>query len=378
MKFDYLIVGAGYSGAVIAERVASQLGKKCLVVDKRQQIAGNAYDYYDEHGILVHKYGPHLFHTKMKKVWDYLSRFTDWHYYTHHVLAVIEGRKVPIPFNFNTIEQLFPAGQARKYEDALIDRYGMGTKIPILKLRQSDNPDLEYLAEYIYKNVFLNYNLKQWGLKPEELDPSVSGRVPVYLSRDDRYFQDNWQAVPSRGYTEMFRNILDHPNIKVMLNTDYKEIIEDVKIDKLVFTGPIDEYFDYSHGQLPYRSLRFEFDNKPMRDTESLFQERAQVNYPNSNDYTRITEFRHITGQKALSTTIAYEYSEAYEIGKNDPYYPIPKDENHEMFAKYKAESEKLNSVYFTGRLANYKYFNMDETVGVALQLFEKHISKDR
>lgn len=376
MKFDFLIVGAGYSGAVLAERIAVELNKTCLVVDKRQHIAGNAYDYYDNNGILVHKYGPHLFHTKMKKVWDYLSRFTEWHYYTHRVLGVIEGVEVPIPFNFNSIAKLFPAEQAKKFEIALIERYGLGTKIPILKLRESGDENLNYLAEYIYKNVFLNYNLKQWGMKPEDLDPSVSGRVPVFLSRDNRYFQDNWQAVPKYGYTAMFSNILNHKNIKILLNTDYKEIIEDVQFDRMIYTGPIDEFFDYSEGNLPYRSLRFDFENIKMKDTESLFQNSAQVNYPNQNDYTRITEFRHITGQKSLTTSIAYEFSEPYVIGKNDPYYPIPSNDNQLLFQKYKKMTQSLQNVYFTGRLANYKYFNMDETVGVALQLFEKQISK--
>ncbi len=377
MKFDFLIVGAGYSGAVIAERLASQFDKKTLVVDKRNHIAGNAYDYYDDHGILVHKYGPHLFHTKMKKVWDYLSQFTDWHYYTHHVKAVIEGKAVPLPFNFNTIYELFSPTQAKRFEELLVDRYGIGTKIPILKLRESDNKELEYLAEYVYKHIFLNYNLKQWGLKPEELDHSVSGRVPVYLSRDNRYFQDNWQAVPKHGYTKMFERILNHKNIKLMLNTDYKEIIDSVKFDKIVFTGPIDEYFDYSEGELPYRSLKFKMENHSYSRNDKTYQEVAQMNYPNNHDYTRITEFKHITGQQAPSSTIAYEYSQPYIIGENEPYYPIPKQDNNDRYLKYVELSKKEKHVYFTGRLAQYRYYNMDETVGVALKVFEKDISKD-
>jgi UDP-galactopyranose mutase len=377
LKFDFLIVGAGYSGAVIAERLASQFDKKTLVVDKRNHIAGNAYDYYDDHGILVHKYGPHLFHTKMKKVWDYLSQFTDWHYYTHHVKAVIEGKAVPLPFNFNTIYELFSPTQAKRFEELLVDRYGIGTKIPILKLRESDNKELEYLAEYVYKHIFLNYNLKQWGLKPEELDHSVSGRVPVYLSRDNRYFQDNWQAVPKHGYTKMFERILNHKNIKLMLNTDYKEIIDSVKFDKIVFTGPIDEYFDYSEGELPYRSLKFKMENHSYSRNDKTYQEVAQMNYPNNHDYTRITEFKHITGQQAPSSTIAYEYSQPYIIGENEPYYPIPKQDNNDRYLKYVELSKKEKHVYFTGRLAQYRYYNMDETVGVALKVFEKDISKD-
>jgi UDP-galactopyranose mutase len=290
---------------------------------------------------------------------------------------VIEGKAVPLPFNFNTIYELFSPTQAKRFEELLVDRYGIGTKIPILKLRESDNKELEYLAEYVYKHIFLNYNLKQWGLKPEELDHSVSGRVPVYLSRDNRYFQDNWQAVPKHGYTKMFERILNHKNIKLMLNTDYKEIIDSVKFDKIVFTGPIDEYFDYSEGELPYRSLKFKMENHSYSRNDKTYQEVAQMNYPNNHDYTRITEFKHITGQQAPSSTIAYEYSQPYIIGENEPYYPIPKQDNNDRYLKYVELSKKEKHVYFTGRLAQYRYYNMDETVGVALKVFEKDISKD-
>lgn len=374
MKFDYLIVGAGYSGCVIAERLASQLDKKVLIVESRDHIGGNAYDYYDEYGVLVHKYGPHLFHTTTKKVWDYLSNFTGWHYYNHHVKAVIEGKKVPIPFNLNSIYQLFSPKYAEKLENLLLDKFGYGIKIPILKLKKTDDPELKFLADYIYKNVFLGYTVKQWGLKPEELDFSVSSRVPVYISRDNRYFQDAYQAVPKHGYTEMFKKIIANKNIHLLLKTDYKEIIEDIKFDKMVYTGPIDYFFDNLHGPLPYRSLRFDFKNFP--DTE-YYQELTQINYPNNYDFTRITEFKHISGQKIDSTTVAVEYPQEHIPGKTTPYYPIPKDENHEQFDKYKAEAEKLKgSVYFTGRLADYKYYNMDQTVLVALRLFEKELVK--
>lgn len=373
MKFDYLIVGAGYSACVLAERITSQLDKTVLIVEKRDHIAGNAYDYYDDNGILVHKYGPHLFHTKMRKVWDYLSQFTEWHPYMHKVLAVIEGKKVPIPFNFNSIEKLFPKKYAGKLEEKLLSKYPYGTKIPILKLIETEDAELKFLADYIYKNIFLGYNVKQWGFKPEELESSVSARIPVYLSRDDRYFQDQYQSVPKYGYTKMLGNMISDPKISVLLKTDYKDIIEDVKFNKLIFTGPIDEYFSYSHGELPYRSLNFKFETLE----KEFFQELTQVNYPNNNDYTRITEFKHITGQQLSNTTIAYEYPESYVIGKNEPYYPIPKDENHQLYAKYQEEANKLSSVYFTGRLASYKYFNMDETVMQALQIFDKRIAPE-
>ncbi len=372
MKFDYLIVGAGYAGAVIAERIASQLDKKVLIVDKRNHIGGNAYDYYNEHGLLIHKYGPHIFHTKSSKVWNYLSGFTSWLPYYHHVLAVIEGKKVPVPFNFNSIYQLFPANFAARLENLLLDKFSYGLKIPILKLMESNDSDLKFLAEYVYENVFKGYTMKQWGLKPEELDFSVTSRVPVYLSRDNRYFQDQYQGIPGRGYTEMFNRMLANDNIHIMLKTDYKDIVDDIKFNKMVYTGPVDFFFDNMHGELPYRSLSF--DLKSYRKDQ--FQETAQVNYPNNHNYTRITEFRHFTDQKSDFTTVAYEYPEEYLPGNNDPYYPVPNDENHVRYEQYRKETEKLkDSVIFTGRLAEYKYYNMDEIVAVALMIFKNRIA---
>jgi UDP-galactopyranose mutase len=373
MKFDYLIVGAGYAGSIIAERIATQLNKKCLIVEKRDHIAGNAYDYYDEHGVLVHKYGPHIFHTSNKQAWEYLSQFTEWNNYVHHVNAVIEGKNVPIPFNFNSIYQLFPQKYAEKLEKILLENYGYGLKIPILKLIETDNKDLKFLADYIYQNVFLGYTTKQWGYKPEELDPSVSGRVPVYLSRDNRYFQDTYNGIPKFGYTEMFKNILKHPNIHILLKTDYKDIIEDIKFDKLIFTGALDDFFDRVHGVLPYRSLSFDLKNF----RQEKFQQVAQMNYPNNHNYTRITEFKHLTQQKVDSTTVAFEYPQEYIPDKNVPYYPIPRKESHEQYDKYLKESKKLKNVYFVGRLADYKYYNMDQITITALQKFEKVIAKN-
>ncbi|GAB1370872.1 UDP-galactopyranose mutase [Candidatus Kapaibacterium sp.] len=375
MKFDYLIVGAGYAGAILAERIASQLDKKVIIVEKRNHIAGNAFDYYDENGVLVHKYGPHIFHTSSKKVYDYLSDFTKWNTYVHHVKAVVEGKPVPIPFNLNSVYELFPKNFAEKLESKLIEKYGFGLKIPILKLKEVDDSDLKFLAEYIYKNVFYGYTLKQWALKPEELDFNVTSRVPVYISRDNRYFQDTYQQIPAYGYTAMFEKILNHKNIRILLNTDYREAIEYIKFDKMIYTGPLDYYFDYIYGQLPYRSLRFEFENF----NQSQFQEVGQMNYPNNYDYTRITEFKYLTMQKSINTTVAFEYPQEYIPGINEPYYPIPRDINNELFSKYKAEAEKLDgSVFFVGRLADYKYYNMDQIAGVALQLFEKKIANIR
>lgn len=374
MKFDYLIVGAGYSGCVIAEQVARHLGKTSLIVECRDHIAGNAYDYYDDSDILVHKYGPHIFHTSSKKVWDYLSAFTQWSDYVHHAQAYIEGKNVPIPFNFNSIEQLFPSVYAKKLITRLLDTYSYGLKIPILKLKETTDSDLKFLADYIYKNVFLGYTTKQWGMKPEELDSTVTARVPVYLSRDNRYFQDTYCGLPKYGYTKMFQNLLSSNKIHLLLKTDYKDIIDSVKFDKIVYTGPIDYFFDSVHGHLPYRSLRFDLKTYDA----SIIQEVGQLNYPNNHDYTRITEFKHLTGQTINKTTLAYEYSMLHVPGENEPYYPIPRVENHEIFANYKNEAAKLRNVYFTGRLADYKYYNMDQTVGVALQFFEKYIAKSR
>lgn len=371
MKVDWLIVGAGFSGCVLAERIASQLGQRVLLMDKRDHIGGNAYDYYNEHGILVHKYGPHIFHTKSKKVWDYLSQFTEWRPYFHHVLGVVEGKKVPIPFNLNSLYALFPPKYAEKLEEKLLDNFGFGVKVPILKLRESANGELEFLANYIYDNVFVRYTAKQWELKPEELDRGVTGRVPVYISRDDRYFQDPYQAMPKYGYTEMFRKMLAHPNIKVLLNADYREVIDDIKFNRMVYTGPIDTFFDYMYGELPYRSLRFGFETLD----QEYYQEVGTVNYPNEYDITRITEQKYLSGQTSPKTTLVKEYPQAYVPGINDPYYPVPREENRARYELYLKEASKLNgSVIFAGRLAEYKYYDMDQAALRALSLFEKEV----
>ncbi|HUI29498.1 MAG TPA: UDP-galactopyranose mutase [Candidatus Acidoferrales bacterium] len=369
--FDYLIVGAGYSGCVLAERLASQLGKNVLVVERRDHIAGNAYDYYDEHGILVHKYGPHIFHTNSKKVWDYLSKFTEWRPYEHKVLAAVDGLKVPVPFNLNSLYMLFPPKRAEELERLLLENFGYDKKIPILRMREAASGELCQLADYVYEKIFYGYTTKQWGLKPEELDPSVTARVPVLVGRDDRYFQDVYQGMPLKGYTSMFRRMIDDHRIHVLLNTDYKSVIEDLKFDRMIYTGPIDYFFDYVHGELPYRSLRFE-----MKTFQAeYYQEVAQVNYPNENDYTRTTEFKHLTGQESHLTSVAFEYPQAHLNGLNEPYYPIPREENAELYNKYIDGAGRLNgTVYFVGRLADYKYYNMDQIVARALAVFEKEI----
>jgi UDP-galactopyranose mutase len=374
MKVDWLIVGAGYTGLVLAERIANQLGQKVLVVERRDHIGGNAYDYFDDNGILIARYGAHIFHTNSKRVWDYLSQFTEWRPYYHHVLAAVEGNEVPVPFNLNSLYATFPPRYASKLEDLLLEHYGFGTKVPILKLRQGTSSELRFLADYIYEKIFYGYTLKQWGFKPEELNPSVTGRVPVYISRDDRYFQDTYQAMPRRGYTEMFRRMVAHPNIKVLVNTDHREVVDELRFNRMVYTGAIDEFFDYTHGELPYRSLRFEFTHHEV----AAYQQVAVVNYPSEYAFTRIAEFKHMTGQRAYGTTVAVEYPQPYSRGHNEPYYPIPQEENRELYNRYLREARKLNgTVLFGGRLADYQYYNMDQAVARALAMFEKEIIAD-
>lgn len=377
--FDYVIVGAGMAGCVMAERIANVLNKKVFIIEKRNHVGGNCYDYYDENGILVHKYGPHILHTNLESVWKYLSQFTDWTDYQHHVLGFIDNKKVPIPFNLNTLHELLPESLAERLEEKLIDKFGFNTKIPILELQKSEDKDLKLLADFIYEKMFLNYTKKQWGIKPEELDPSVTERVPIYISRDNRYFQDKYQGIPLKGYHKIFEKMLRNPNIKFMLNTDFKEVIKtyDNKMyflenefkGKLIFTGQIDELFDYEFGELPYRSLKF----KSETIDEEYFQEVGTVNYPNNHDFTRITEFKHLTGQKNSKTTIVKEYPQKYDKD-NIPYYPIPQQENLKLYKMYADEAQKLNNVIFLGRLAEYKYYDMDMVIKRVLDIFEEEI----
>ena len=369
MKVDWLIVGAGFSGATLAERLATQLDQRVLVVEKRNHIGGNAFDEHNEAGILVHRYGPHIFHTNSRKVWDYLSQFTDWRPYRHRVLGVIDGRKVPIPFNLTSLHTLFPAQEARRLETELLESYGYGHKVPILKLREQANGPLRSLADFIYEKVFYGYTLKQWDLPPEELDSAVTGRVPVHISRDDCYFQDRYQAMPLRGYHQLFLNMLEHPNIELLLDSDYRDVLNTVTFKRMVYTGPIDAFFDYRYGELPYRSLRFE--ERTLE--QEYFQEVGTINYPNSHEFTRITEQKHLTGQRSSRTTLMTEYPEAHVTGENEPYYPVPREENRERYQRYLEEAGKLKTkVFFSGRLADYRYYNMDQAIAAALALFDK------
>jgi UDP-galactopyranose mutase len=364
MKTDILIIGAGITGITLAERFASE-GKNVLIIEKRNHIGGNCYDYYNEHGILVHKYGPHIFHTNYEDVWNYLSNFTDWIYYQHKVLGNIDGKLVPIPFNLNTVYELFPKKYAEKLEKKLIKQFGYGKRIPILDLKNVDDEDLKYLADFIYEKVFLNYTVKQWGLKPEEIDKSVTARVPIVISRDDRYFNDKYQGMPKEGYTKMFEKMLNNRNIKILLNTDYKEVIDWIDYDLMIYTGEIDYFFNYKYGKLPYRCLNFEF-----KTFDEDYQPVAVVNYNNNYDFTRITDFKKMTFQEHKKTTICMEYPSNVGVVA----YPILNEENKRILSKYMEEVNKLKDerIYFIGRLAGYKYYNMDETVKKALELYYK------
>ena len=380
--FDCIVVGSGFTGSVIAERIATCLNKKVLIIEKRDHIGGNCYDYRTKEGIIVHKYGPHLFHTNYKDVFDYLSNFTDWQIYHHKVLAFIDGKKVPIPFNFNSIEMLFPNNLAERLINKLLSKYSYDSKVPILELKKEDDKDLKFLAEFIYEKVFKNYTAKQWGKKPEEIDPEVTARVPIFIGRDDRYFNDKYQAVPMEGYTKIFERMLNHPNIKLLLNTDFREVMK-VDLDtkkiyflgqefkgKVIFTGMIDELFEYKFGELPYRSLDLKFETL---ETE-YFQEVATVNYPNNYDFTRITEFKHIHPVKVNKTIILKEYPKDYNPEKDIPYYPVFTEENRGLYYKYKELADKFENLILVGRLAEYRYYDMDDVVKRALEVFEEKV----
>lgn len=360
-----LVVGCGFSGAVIANLIASELNEKVLIIDKKNHIAGNSYDYRDENGIMIHKYGSHIFHTSSEKVWDYLKQFTDFNTYMHKVIAVIDGIETTIPFNFNTIHDVFPKSLANRLEEKLLKAFEYNKKVPILEFQKQDDEDLKFLANYVYEKVFLHYTTKQWGNSPKDVDGAVTARVPVYLSRDDRYFQDKYQGIPLEGYTKVVEKMLSHPNIEVKLNVDFKDVKE--KYKRVFYTGSIDEFFNYKFGELPYRSVNFKMETY---DRE-FYQSNSVVNYPCNYDFTRIHEYKYYLNDKSSKTVIAKEYSEFFENGKNERYYPIPKAENTELYNKYLKESESIDNVYFLGRLGDYKYYDMDKAILRAIELFE-------
>ena len=362
--FDYLIVGAGYAGSVLAERLAAA-NKKVLIIDKRNHIAGNAYDHYNEDGILVHKYGPHIFHTNSKDVFNYLSKFTEWHNYQHKVLASVDGQMVPVPINLNTINSLY----GLNLSSADVEDFFASRAENVQQVLTSEDVVVSKVGRELYEKFFRGYTRKQWELDPSELDASVTARVPTRTNKDDRYFTDSYQAMPLHGYTRMFEKMLSHPNIKIMLNTSYQDIMDEISYKKLIFTGPVDEYFNFCYGKLPYRSIDFKFETLD----KAPFQATGTVNYPNDYAFTRITEFKHLTGQEHKKTSIVYEFPKA----DGDPYYPIPKAENGLLYKKYQALADQLSNTYFVGRLATYKYYNMDQVVAQALSTFKKIINQE-
>jgi len=364
--FDYLVVGAGFAGAVAAERLAAGAGKKVLIVDKRPHIGGNAYDHYDETGILVHKYGPHIFHTNSRDVFEYLSRFTAWRPYQHRVRALVDGQLVPIPINLDTVNRLYGLNLTA-FE---LEKFFQSVAEPRSQIRTSEDVIVSKVGRELYEKFFRNYTRKQWDLDPSELDATVTARVPVRTNRDDRYFSDTYQSMPLHGYTRMFERMLTHPNIKIMVNTDYREIEQVIPFGEMIYTGPVDEYFDFRFGKLPYRSLEFRFETFE----RPVFQEAPVINYPNENPYTRCTEFKYLTGQEHPKTTVVYEYPRA----EGDPYYPVPRPENALIYREYQALAERTPNVHFCGRLATYKYYNMDQVVAQSLTLYKKLVGARR
>lgn len=364
--FDYLVIGAGFAGATIAERLAAHAGKRVLICDKRNHIGGNAYDYYNDDGVLIHKYGPHIFHTNSAEVFGYLSRFTEWRPYEHRVRACVDGQLLPIPINLDTVNQLY----GTQYTSFELEAFFQSVAEPRHPIRTSEDVVVSRVGRELYEKFFRNYTRKQWGLDPSELDSSVIARVPVRTNRDDRYFTDTYQAMPLHGYTRMFERILDHPNIHVLLNADYREIKELVPHRQLIYTGPVDEYFDYCFGRLPYRSLRFQWETRDVR----VAQPAPVINYPNDHLYTRVTEMKYLSGQDHPKTSLVYEFP----TDQGDPYYPIPTPGNAALYAKYQQLANMTPEVQFLGRLGTYKYYNMDQVVAQALAVYAKVAGQPR
>ena len=362
-KFDFLIVGAGFAGAVLAERIATQLGKTCLIVERRNHIGGNAYDHYDKAGVLLHDYGPHYFRTNAPRIVDYLSKFTDWRPVEYKILSWTNGRFWNFPINLNTFEQFIGRPSTSEEMEAQLAEW----RVKIDNPKNSEEVIVSQVGWKLYEMFFKNYTRKQWQRDAKDLDASVCGRIPIRTNRDDRYLAEKFQALPKDGYTAMFERILADPKIEVRLNTDFRDARDQVQYDHLIFTGPIDEYYDHCFGHLPYRSLRFE----PETLSQEYFQPAMQVNYPNDYDFTRIVEIKHATGQKLPATTIVREYPENYRPGR-EPYYPIPAPDAKALYQKYADRAASETKVSFVGRLATYRYYNMDQIVGTALTEFDK------
>lgn len=380
--FDSIVIGCGFAGAVAARELAERKGQRVLVIDKRDHIGGNCYDKKDAYGIRIHQYGPHIFHTNIKRVYDYLSRFTEWYEYQHEVVGNVYGKELPIPFNLNSLEQVY-GERAPHLEKLLLANFSEGARVPILELMNHEDEELQEIANYVYENVFLKYTMKQWGKSPREIDPAVSGRVPVLLSRDNRYFQDIYQGLPLHGYTQIFEKMLDLEGIELRLGCEAKSVLD---IDpqreapvwfegkpftgNVLFTGALDELFDCRFGRLPYRSLRFDFEHYDQK----FYQSHGVVNYTVSEDFTRITEFKYLCGQlDREDTTIVKEYPLPYDGGEGQiPYYAVNNPENDGLFAKYRELVDGIPGFYLLGRLAEYKYYNIDAIVDRALTLAEQ------
>ena len=379
--FDCIVVGAGVAGCAAARELA-EAGKNVLILEKREHIGGNTYDEKDEYNVLVHRYGPHVFHTEKEAVFKYLSRFTDWYRFEHQVVANVYGKLLPIPFNLNTLFMVYDGEKAKRLEEKLKARYPIGTKVPILKLKEQEDAELTELADYVYEHVFLHYTMKQWGKKPEEISPKVTARVPVLVDYDNRYFQEPYQGVPKDGFTVLFKNMLRHDNIQVCTGIDAKEVLSLRKMTEggviyykekpfagdVIYTGPADALFDWKYGELPYRSLDFEFEHFEKDD----YQGHSVVNYTVEEAFTRITEFKHLTGQKISGTTIVKEYPRAFTSQEQIPYYCIDCPENQALYEKYRKDAALFPRLHLLGRLAEYKYYNIDAMVERALAYCEK------
>lgn len=381
-KYDCIVVGSGFAGSILAERLATQNNKKVLIIEQRDHIAGNMFDYMDGNGIRIHKYGPHLFRTNSERVLNYISKFTEWQPYQHRVLASVNNELVPVPFNLTSLEKLLPHN-ATELKALLLSEFGMDIKVPVSTLQKHSDVRIQKLGNFIFENIYLNYTTKQWGEKPENLDfETITARVPVHISYDDRYFQESHQALPLNGYTAMFDSMLSHSNIEIRLNCKSSNVLKfkqekdeiyfenEVFEGDVIYTGPIDELFNYCYGELPYRSLRFDLESH-----SNIFQPTATVNYPNDFDYTRITEYKHLMNISTPKTTIMKEYPQDYDKNdpiKNIPYYPIPKDTNTDLYNKYFNLSEKYKNLTLVGRLAEYKYYDMNNIINKALDVYSE------
>jgi UDP-galactopyranose mutase len=359
MEYKYVIVGAGLAGLTMAERIANELNEKVLVIEKRNHIGGNVYDSYNEDGILIHNYGPHIFHTNDQGVYEYLSRFTKWNDFWHRVLTYVDGNLIPMPITVETINKLYNLN----LDCSQVEEFLKKQAVPIDDIKTSKDVALSKVGKDIYEKIFESYTRKQWGIDPSELDTSVISRIPIRLNRDTRYFADKYQGMPKRGYTKMCENMITNKNIKILLNTDYKEVIQDIKYDTLIYTGATDEFYNYKYGKLAYRSVNFVFETFDQEE----YQEAPVVNYPNDYDFTRITEYKKLTWQQHKKTTIGKEFP----CAEGEPYYPFPTKEYKDQFALYQEEMKKESKVIFIGRLAEYRYYNMDGVVRRALDIFE-------